>query len=90
MHLSNKQRQLCWAHLIHDLTTIAERPGASAEFGAELLGLQQRLFGQWHRYKDGTIDWLALQQGCQPIRQTLQARLQRVVELGYQHGERTP
>ena len=29
-HLPTKQRQLCWAHLIRDLTAIAERPGASA------------------------------------------------------------
>jgi prophage antirepressor-like protein len=28
-HLPNQQRQLCWAHLIRDLTAIAERPGAS-------------------------------------------------------------
>jgi hypothetical protein len=33
-HLPTHQRQLCWAHLIRDLTGIAERPGASAEFGA--------------------------------------------------------
>ena len=82
-HLPTRQRQLCWANLISDLTAIAERPSASAEFGAELLGLQQQLFGQWHRYKDGTIDCPALQQGCQPIRQAFQATFQRVVELGY-------
>ncbi len=27
-HLPTQQRQLCWAHLIRDLTAIAERPGA--------------------------------------------------------------
>jgi transposase len=89
-HLPSQQRQLCWAHLFRDLTAIAERPGASAEFGAELLGLQQQLFGHWHRYKDGTIDWPALRQRCRLIRQAFEARLQRVVELGVQRGERTP
>ena len=89
-HLPIQQRQLCWAHLIRDLTAIAERPGASAEFGAELLGLQQQLFDHWHRYKHGTIDWHALQQSCRPIRQAFETTLQRVVELGYQRGERTP
>ena len=44
-HLPVMQRQLCWAHLIRDLVAIAERPGASAEFGAKLLGLQQQLEG---------------------------------------------
>jgi transposase len=89
-HLPTQQRQLCWAHLIRDLTAIAERPGASAEFGGELLSLQRQLFGHWHRYKDGTIDWPGLQQRCRPIRQSFEATLQRVVELGYQRGERTP
>jgi transposase len=89
-HLPTQQRQLCWAHLIRDLVAIAERAGASAEVGAELLELQQQLFGQWHHYKDGTIDWSTLQQSCQPIRQRFVATLQRVVELGCQRGERTP
>jgi hypothetical protein len=89
-HLPVMQRQLCWAHLIRDLTTIAERPGASAEFGAQLLGLQQQLFGHWHRYKEGKIDWPALQQSCRPIRQAFETTLQHVVELGYPRCERTP
>ena len=89
-HLPTQQRQLCWAHLIRDLTAIAERPGASAEFGAGLLDMQRQLFGHWHRYRDGTIDWPALQQRCRPIRQAFEARLQQAVELGYQRGERTP
>lgn len=89
-HLPVMQRQLCWAHLIRDLVAIAERPGASAEFGAKLLGLQQQLFGHWHRYKEGKIDWPALQQSCRPIRQAFETTLQQVVELGYQCGERTP
>ena len=89
-HLPLAQRQLCWAHLIRDLTAIAERPGASATFGAQLLDLQQQLFSHWHHYKDGTIDWPALQQSCRPIRQAFVAALQRVVDLGCQRGERTP
>ena len=89
-HLPSQQRQLCWAHLIRDITAIAERPGASAEFGDKLLGLQQQLFEQWHCYTGGTIDWLALQQSCRPIRQEFEATLKRMVELGYQRGERTP
>jgi transposase len=48
-HLPLEQRQPCWAHLTRDLTAIVQRPGASAEFGAELLDLQQQLFAQWHR-----------------------------------------
>ena len=36
-HLPTQQRQLCWAHLIRDLTAIAERSRASAVFGAQPL-----------------------------------------------------
>lgn len=35
----------------------------------------------WHRYKDGTIDWPALQHHGMPIRQAFEATLQQVVEL---------
>ena len=31
-----------------------------------------------------------MRQRCRPIRQAFEARLQQVVELGYQRGERTP
>ena len=52
--------------------------------------MQQQLFGNWHHYKEGTIDKSALQQSCLPIRQAFEATLQRVVELGAERGERTP
>ena len=89
-HLPTQQRQLCWAHLIRDLRAIAERPGASAEFGAQLLELQRQLFDHWHRYKDETIDWPGLQESSRPIREDFEATLQRVVELGCERSERTP
>ena len=89
-HLPVMQRQLCWAHLIRDLTAIAERPGVSGEMGRELLALQQQLFVQWHQWKDGTINWDQLQQNCRPIRQHFEGALQRVVDLGFARKERTP
>jgi transposase len=89
-HLPIQQRQLCWAHLKRDLITIAERPGASGEIGAQLLDLQQQLFAQWHQCKAAAIDWFTLQQDCLTIRQRFEAALQQVVELGAQRGERTP
>jgi len=89
-HLPLEQRQICWAHLIRDLTAIAERTGASAEYGAELLKWQEQLFAYWHGYKEGAIDWPNLQQACGPIRQAFETTLQRVVELGHPSGERSP
>jgi transposase len=89
-HLPLEQRQLCWAPLIRDLTTIAERQGTSVEIGAQLLNLQQQLFHQWRQRKSGTIDWPQLQQGSRAIRQSFEATLQWVVDLGCAPGERTP
>ena len=89
-HLPVEQRQLCWAHLIRDLSAIAERQGVSGEIGLELLALQQQLFVQWHQWKDGTIDWDQLQQSCWPLRQHFEGTLQRVVDLGFARKERTP
>ena len=89
-HLPLEQRQLCWAHLIRDLRAIAERSGASAEVGHQLLELQHQLFGCWHRYREGRIDWSGLQHSSRPIRQAFVATLQRVVDLGCNRGERTP
>jgi transposase len=45
-HLPVMQRQLCWAHLVRDLTAIAERQGVSGGIGLELLALQRQLFVQ--------------------------------------------
>ena len=89
-HLPVEQRQLCWAHLIRDLSAIAERQGVSGEIGLELLALQQQLFVQWHQWKDGAIDWPTLQLSCRPLRQHFEGTLQRVVDLGFAPKERTP
>ncbi|MFZ0409769.1 MAG: IS66 family transposase [Cyanobium sp.] len=89
-HLPVMQRQLCWAHLIRDLTAIAERQGVSGEIGLELLALQQQLFVQCHQWKDAAIDCPTLQLSCRPIRQHFEDTLQRVVDLGFARKERTP
>ena len=45
-HLPTQQTHFCSAHLIRDLTAIAERSGANAVFGFQLLSLQRQLFEQ--------------------------------------------
>ena len=89
-HLPTQQRQLRPAHLKRDLTAIADRSGASAEFGTQLQKLQKQLFEHWHQWKAGAMDWPALQRSCQPIRLAFEQTLQRVVELGCQRKERSP
>jgi hypothetical protein len=50
-----EQRQFCWAHILRDLVAMAERSGASAEIGQELLTLQRELFARWHTWLDRQI-----------------------------------
>jgi transposase len=69
---------------------VSDRFSAYNHLPTQQRQLQHQLFEQWHRYKDGTIDWPALQHSSQPIRLAFEDTLQRVVELGYQRGEQTP
>ena len=48
-------RQFCWSHLIRDFTAISERPGSSGRIGSKLIEETNRMFGWWHRVRDGTL-----------------------------------
>jgi transposase len=85
-----EQRQLCWAHIKRDLTAIAERSGVSAPVGRDLLELENQLFHQWHRWRDGEIDRQELQSLTAPIRQAFESKLQEASDLGFCKGEKTP
>ncbi len=50
-----KRHQSCWAHLNRDFQAMVDRGGESAEVGRLLLGHSERLFGWWHRVRDGTM-----------------------------------
>ena len=81
-----EQRQLCWAHIKRDLTAIAERSGVSAPVGRDLLELENQLFHQWHRWRDGEIDRQELQSLTEPIRQAFKSKLQEASDLGFHKG----
>ena len=83
-------RQICWAHIKRDLVAIAERCGVSAEVGGRLLELEQQLFHQWHRWREGQINQQQLQSITTPIRLAFEQTLQEVSDLGFVKGERTP
>ena len=85
-----EQRQLCWAHIKRDLTAIAERSGVSAPVGRDLLELENQLFHQWHRWRDGEIDRQELKSLTAPIRQAFESKLQEASDLGFHKGEETP
>lgn len=84
------QRQVCWAHLKRDLTAIAQRGGASQEIGESLLSRQRRLFGWWHRVRDGTLSRETFILMVEHLRAGFKAKLEEASELPIGKSEKTP
>jgi len=82
------RRQICWAHLVRKFVSFAERDGPAGSLGRELLDYTGLVFEYWHDYRDGKLSrdrfiaWMA------PLRQQVQAALQRAVDakLGHVSG----
>src|SRR4051794_14292073 len=73
-------RQICWSHLARDFQAMIDRGGAGEATGRALLRLAKRMFRQWHRLRDGTID-------RQRFR-AIAARLRREVKAALEGGQR--
>lgn len=50
-------RQICWAHLKRDFQAISEAKGKLGRIGKQLLDLEAQIFREYHRARDGTIQW---------------------------------
>lgn len=50
-------RQICWAHLKRDFQSISEAKGKLGRIGKQLLELEAHIFRDYHRARDGTIQW---------------------------------
>lgn len=87
--LDAARRQLCWSHLTRDFTRIAERAGASAALGTELLEATRTLFGLWHHFRDGPLNPAALQEAMRPVRQRVEALLDQGAHCGHPKTQRT-
>jgi transposase len=68
-------RQVCWSHLIRDFVAIAERGGTSTRIGDALLEEARRLFGWWHRVRDGDLSRERFQTYVRPLRKRVHALL---------------
>jgi transposase len=70
------RRQVCWSHLIRDLTAHAEGLAAQKEFGEQGLEIARRLFRAWDRFQaDG--DRRRLKRAVAPLKRELKALLRR-------------
>jgi transposase len=65
--LDPQRRQLCWVHLKRDFQALVERGGESERIGRALLEQVEKIFGLWHRVRDGTLSRADFQTAMQPI-----------------------
>jgi transposase len=77
-----KRRQFCWAHLDRDFQAMVDRGGEAAEVGRRLLGHSERMFGWWHRVRDGTMARPTLRCYVDFMRPSSRADLRRGLECG--------
>ncbi|HWT80868.1 MAG TPA: IS66 family transposase [Candidatus Methylomirabilis sp.] len=73
-------RQVCWSHLRRDFQAMIDRVDEGEPVGRRLLSLSNRLFHNWHRVRDGTLDWGGFQGRM--------ARLRREVKQALEEGSR--
>lgn len=66
------RRQICWAHLKRNLLGFAERNGPVGDWGKEAVGVVEKVFTAWYRFKGGTTDRAGLQAEMAPLRTHLQ------------------
>jgi len=82
-------RQICWSHLIRDWVAIAERGGESARIGDAQLEEARRLFGWWHRVRDGTLSRKNFQNYVRSLRNRVAALLDEGAACAHQKTART-
>jgi len=53
--VSERRRQLCWAHLLRKFQGWVDKGGVAAEVGQGLLDLAHTMFSYWHQTRAGTM-----------------------------------
>jgi transposase len=70
------KRQVCWSHLIRDLTAHAEGLAAQKDFGEQGLDIARRLFSAWDEFQEHG-DRRRLKREVAPLKRELKALLRR-------------
>jgi transposase len=71
------QQQLCWAHLIRQVTEISQRPGAPGKLGARLLGTARDVIRSHRTYLQDGHDLTWLEDELRPLRDQFKTLLQQ-------------
>ena len=72
-------RQICWGHLRRDFQAMIDRGGEAASIGRRLMRLSDRIFGLWHRARDGTLEWGAVRERILRLRPDVRRALEEGV-----------
>lgn len=80
-NIYNHIRQICWAHLKRDFQSISEAKGKLGHIGKQLLELESQIFRDYHRARDGTIQWKTFQRRMV----VLQSKVEDLLEKGAKH-----
>jgi transposase len=73
--IAARWRQICWAHLRRDFQAMIDRGGEGKPIGERLLKRSHRLFHDWHRVRDGTLDWETFGQRMTRLRREVRQAL---------------
>src|SRR6266508_4860335 len=69
--LPERQRQLCWAHLVRNLQGLVDHQHRDSSLAQRMLTQTHALFAAWRAYRIGFFDQVALQQALMPVRLAL-------------------
>jgi transposase len=69
--LPDRQRQLCWAHLIRNLRGLVDFQHADSIWAQRMLDWKPTVLAAWRAYQSGVFDQIALQQALIPVRLAL-------------------
>lgn len=88
-HHPPAKRAICWGHLERDFERIAGRGGVSRPIGEEGVLIHNQVFEHWHRFKEGRITRVDLKMCLEPVKQRMQALLERGAACGHSKTENT-
>jgi transposase len=71
------QQQLCWAHLIRQVTEISQRPGAPGKLGTQLLKTARDVIRTHRAYLQDAHDLAWLERRLRPLRDHFKALLEQ-------------
>ena len=69
-------RQICWNHLRRDFQAMIDRGGEAGVIGRRLMRLSDRVFGFWHRARDGTLEYDCMRESILRLRPAVRRALE--------------